>query len=265
MGTKLFGFSRQKSLNYLIALLDQETAEIVALLDGNSITALRTAATTAVAAERMLPPGPIRLGVLGSGAEARTHVRALAAIRPIAELRVFSPSAANRSAFAREFAGELHIEAAAVDEARAAVDGATVVIAATRTTDRKPVLTGSWLAPQTLVLSIGSTLPEQREIDPATIEQAGIIVADMPHEVMNETGCFRDAAAAGIAFSEKFASLNDLVMGKLDERVRAARFPMYRSVGCGLQDIAVAELAFRQAVAAGSAPPLPMAFAAKHD
>ncbi len=265
MGTKLFGFSRSKKLNYLIALLDQEDASMLALLDANAITALRTAATSAVAIDRMAPAGGVTLGVLGSGVEARGHVRAIAALRPIEALRVFSPSAANRDAFAKEFAAELEIDAVAVDTPRAAVEGATMVVGATRSRDGKAVLEGAWLDPQTLVVSIGATLPEQREIDTAAIEQAGVIVADMPAEVMNETGCFRDAAAQNVAYADKFVTLNALAMGQADARLAGARYPMYRSIGCGLQDIAIAELAFRKAVEAGLAIPLPIGFVTKSD
>jgi alanine dehydrogenase len=116
-----------------------------------------------------------------------------------------------------------------------------------------------------LVASIGATLPEHIEIDVAAIERSDLIVADMPGEVMEETGCFRAAHAAGIRFAEKFVSLNDLIAGKADARLGAAKQPMFRSVGASLQDLAVADLAYRAALSRGLAAELPMELSVKAD
>ncbi len=265
MGTKQFCFPRSKTVRYVISLFDQESGALLAFLDARSITALRTAATTAVAIDRMTPPGPAIAAMLGSGGEAQSHVRALAAIRPIKELRVFSPTAANREAFARNFSEELGFPCKAVASAQQAVDGASIVIAATRARDDKPVFAGAWLKPGMLLFSIGATLPEHIEIDVETIKRADLIVADMPGEVMEETGCFQGAHKAGVSFAEKFVSLNELIAGKVDARLAAAKQPMFRSVGASLQDLAVAEIAYRAALARGLATELPMELSLKGD
>ena len=228
MGVKQFGLSRQKRLCYLITLFDQETGDLVALLDGHSITAMRTAR------------------------------RAVQAVRPVAAMTVFSTNPERRAAFARTFADEHGVPCRAVENAREAVRGASIIVGATRTRDRKPVLEGAWLEPGMLTVSIGATLPEQREIDVAAVAQADLIVADNPREIMQETGCFRDAAAAGVRFEDKFVSLTDLMGGRADDRVRASRTPMYRSIGGPLQDLAVAELALEEATRQGLTTDLPM-------
>ncbi len=265
MGTKQFCFPRGRTVRYVITLFDQESGELLALLDGRSITALRTAATTAVAIDRMAAQGPAVVAMLGSGSEAHSHARAVAAVRPIKEMRVFSPTAANREAFARRFTQELGVPVKAAASAKDAVTGATLVVGATRTLDGKPVFESAWLTPEMLVASIGATLPEHIEIDTAAIERCDLIVADMPGEVMEETGCFRAAHAAGIRFEDKFVSLNDLMAGKADDRLRAAQQPMFRSVGASLQDLAVAELAYREALRQGLATELPMELSVKAD
>jgi ornithine cyclodeaminase/alanine dehydrogenase len=265
MGTKQFCFPRGRRVRYMISLFDQQSGELVALCDANTITSWRTGATTAVALDRMAPPGKARVAMLGSGAEAHAHASALAAVRPIERLLVYSPRAERREAFARSAAEELHCECRAVSSPREAVKDATIVIGATRTTDDKPPLEGAAIEPGMLVASIGATLPEHIEVDAAAIDGAEIIVADMPHEVMEETGCFIAAKKQGIAFEHKFASLNDLMLGKVDERIKAARRPMFRSVGQSLQDLAVAELAWREAVRQGLATELPFELAVKSD
>ena len=257
MGTKQFCFPQTRKVRYMISLFDQESGELLALLDANTITAWRTGATTAVAVDRMARPGPLAVAMLGSGAEARSHARAIAAARPVTRMSVFSPNPTRRESFARMVTEELKIPCRIATSARDAVAGADLILGTTRTLDGKPALEGAAIEPGVLVASIGATLPEHLEVDPQAIAQADLIVADIPHEVMEETGCFIAAKKAGVTFADKFISLNELMTGKADARMAAARRPMFRSVGHSLQDLAVAELAWRAAVARGQAVPLP--------
>lgn len=263
MGSKVFGFSRSRNVSYLITLFDQETAEVVALIDGNSITALRTAATSALAIDLMAPKQIGSVAVLGSGSEAKAHIRAAAAVRTFSEVRVFSPTPVNRNKFAAELNADTGIVCHAAASARDAVEGADLVIAAARSHNETPILEGAWLKDGMSVVSIGSTLPEQREIDPQTVEVCDLIVSDMPDEVAEETGDMLAARAAGVEFESKMVSLNDLVRGGCADRVKAARLPMFKSVGAAIQDIAVAELAFRQAASRNIGTRLPISFREK--
>lgn len=262
MGVKQFGLSRQRRLQYLISLFDQETGRIVALLDAGSVTAFRTAATTAVALDRMARPGAATLGMVGSGGEAYTHARAIHAVRPLARLTVFSRNPERRAAFASAFEAETGVSSVAVDSAEAAVRGQDMVIGATNATGTIPIIRGEWLCPDAVLASIGATLPEQCEVDVTVLDQAGLIVADVPEEVL-DTGCSRAAAARGVALEGKIVTLNALVLGQLDARLRECRYPVYRSVGGPLQDIAIATLAFERAVATGAARSLPISFTTK--
>jgi len=257
MGTKQFCFPRARKVRYMITLFDQESGELLALLDANTITAWRTGATTAVAIDRMARPGPLAVAVIGSGAEARSHARAIAAARSVKRMSVFSPNPPRRDSFAQMVTEELKIPCRSAASPRDAIAGADLIIGATRTLDGKPAIEGAAIEPGVLVASIGATLPEHVEVDPEAIASADFIVADIPHEVMEETGCFIAAKKAGVAFAEKFVSLNDLMTGKADGRLAASRRPMFRSVGHSLQDLAVAELAWRAAITRGLAAPLP--------
>ena len=259
MGTKVFGVARERKVSYLVSLFDQETSELVALVDALNITALRTAATSAVAVDAMAKGGALNVGVLGSGAEAQEHLGAIARVRPLKSVRVFSPTAVRREAFAARFSEELKVDCKAVATSREAVEGVDLLVAAARSHDETPIFSGDWLRPGQMVVSIGATLPEQHEIDPRTIEVCDLIVCDMVHEVIEETGDFIDAKKAGVAFDHKMASLNDLIMGKLAGRLASARIPMYKSVGAAIQDITVAEIAYQRAIERKLAVPLPMA------
>lgn len=264
MGAKIFGYGRAKSVSYLIALFEQETGALAALVDANLITAFRTAGTSAVAVDRLAPAGPAALGVLGSGLEAQMHARAIVGIRPIVSMRVYSPTPANREAFAADLGRELGVRCVAVDSAEKAVDGASIVVAAARSHDEKPILRVRWLREGMLVVSIGSTAPEQREIDEDVVAERDLIVCDVCEEVSRETGDMLAASAAGVAFEHKMVSLNELMTGAAADRLAAARRPMFKSIGAAIQDIVVAELVLNRAVAAGLAQATPLGFLMKH-
>jgi ornithine cyclodeaminase/alanine dehydrogenase len=150
-----------------------------------------------------------------------------------------------------------------VDSSDAVVASADLLLAAARSRDETPTFRGAQLRPGMTVVSIGSTLPEQREIDPETIARCDLIVADEPEEVATKTGDCIAAARAGIEFHDKIVSLNALVMGQVQERLAKAEIAMFKSVGAGIQDIAVAELLLDRAVSAGLASPLPIELAIK--
>jgi ornithine cyclodeaminase/alanine dehydrogenase len=265
-GAKLMGMAPTADapgVEYVIVLWDRETSRIAAFVDGHEVTAFRTAATSAAALDRLAPPGPIRLGVLGSGLEATMHVRAFAAVRPIERLVVASPTPVRREAFAAAAARDLGCEALAVADGEAAADGASVVLCAARSHDEQPILYGDWLAPDVTVVSIGSTIPAQREIDHSVVAGSDLIVCDTIDEVVEQTGDMLAAASAGVDVTQHTFSLHDLLAGALDQRLAQARRRLFKSVGGGLQDVVVAEVIVRRALDAGLTTPLPIAFDTK--
>ncbi|EQB03828.1 hypothetical protein L288_14610 [Sphingobium quisquiliarum P25] len=265
-GAKLMGMSATApapGAEYVIVLFDRETSRIAAFVDANMVTAYRTAATTAAALDRIAPAKVDRLAVLGSGLEAAMHVRAIASVRDLSEIAIFSPTPAKREAFAASIQEELGVTATACASPEEAVRESGLVLAAARSQGERPILYGDWLRDGAVVASIGSTVPEQREIDISVIKRADLIVCDMVEEVLEETGDMIAAHEAGIEFHDKSFGLFDLMSGSLDSRVQAARNPMFKSVGGGLQDVVVAGLILTKALEAGLALPLPAAFETK--
>ena len=251
MGTKIIAAAPKAGrVSYLIALFDQATAELVALLDGNSVTGYRTAATSALAADLLAVPGPLAVGLLGSGFEAGKHLRAVAAVRDVAFAWVYSPRAASRERFADELA-DLPFPVEPVTSPEAAVADAALVICAARSHDASPVLLGRWLTPGMTVVSVGSTVPEQREVDAETIARADLLVADALDEVLHDTGDLIAARAAGTDLASRAASLADLVSGAFAGRKDDGQIALYKSVGSAVQDLAVAAMCVRAARAGG--------------
>lgn len=265
-GAKLMGAAMNVddgAVEYVIVLFDRERSRIAGFLDANLITGFRTAATSAAALDKIAPAGPGRLAVIGSGLEASMHTRAFAAVRSLSEIVVFSTTPARREAFAASAEADLGIPARAVGDPREAVANADIVLTAARSHDEKPIMFADWLPERAVVVSIGSTIPQQREIDVSVVERADLIVCDMLDEVLHETGDMLAAKAAGIDVVGRSVSLNDLMNGSVAERLASSRRPMFKSVGSGLQDIIVGELIFDKAVEAGLAVPLPMHFERK--
>ncbi len=246
MGCKLIAASpRARCASYLISLFDARTMALAALIDGNRITGLRTAATAALAVDRLAPHRPLRVGVIGAGFEARGALECLAAVRAVQSVRVFSPTPASRERFAQGFRPALDV--AAVDAPEAAVQSADVVLCAARSCDETPVLRGTWLPAGATVVSLGSTLPEQREVDEQTLARAACIVADMPDEVAHDTGDAIAAAKAGVDLAARLVPLSDLVAGRITPRRHADDIVLYKSVGSALQDIVIAEMLLARA------------------
>jgi ornithine cyclodeaminase/alanine dehydrogenase len=259
--------SPTRGVEYVIVLFDRDTSRIAAFVDANAVTGYRTAATSAAALDRLAPPGPIRVGVLGSGFEASMHVRAFAAVRRLEDVTVFSPTPERREAFAEATTRDLGAPSRAAASAEAAADAfretADVVLAAARSRGEQPILFGASLGPGATVVSIGSTVPEQREIDVSVVERCDTIVCDDVAEVLEQTGDMLAASEAGLSFRDRCFSLHELMCGDLESVRDAAQIRMFKSVGGGLQDVVVAELVLQKAIEAGQAVPLPVSFASK--
>jgi alanine dehydrogenase len=257
MGAKsIAGAMGVRRVSYLISLFDQASAELVALLDGNSITGYRTAATSALAADLLAPPGPLTVSVLGSGFEAKKHVQALAAVRELKSVQVYSPRQESRERCARELA-DLGTAIVAADSPEAAVMGSALVICAARSYDETPILLGRWLDPGSTVVSIGSTVREQREVDADVIARADVVIADVLDEVLHDSGDLIAAREQGIEPTGT-ASLADLVSGRVPGRTGADQIVLYKSVGSAVQDLAVAAMCVGRARAAGLGTTLPI-------
>lgn len=257
VGAKMIAASpRNGCASYLVPLFDGATMALEALMDAASITGLRTAATSALAARQLLLAAQPRIAVIGSGFEARTHLEALAQSGAIGPVEVFSPRESSRAAFCAAMADK-GVAVTAAPSAEAAVAKADLVICAARSRDESPTLRGAWLRPGMTVISIGSTLPEQRELDPEAIARADLIVADMVEEVAHDTGDMIAATAAGVTFADKLTSLSSVVSGAHPGRSSPDQIMLYKSVGAAIQDLTVAAMCVERARALGLGTEIP--------
>lgn len=222
---------------YVVSLYRLQDGELLALLDGQLITDMRTGAASGVAARKVAVETPVSIGVIGSGNQARAQLESLAAVYQIESAAVFSPTAANRGQFAREMGGRLGIPIVAVASAEAAVRGRSVVVAASSARGAEPVLRGEWLESCRLLCAVGNTRRQYAEVDTRCFGDAGLVIVDSPHAV-DEAGDMRAAVEAGVLPESKWKTLAQIASGKI--AVPPTGLVTFKSVGTALQDLALA-------------------------
>jgi ornithine cyclodeaminase/alanine dehydrogenase-like protein (mu-crystallin family) len=217
-------------------LYDPVTLTVTALMDGTALTTLRTPAVSAVAVDHLAVPSARRLVVFGSGPQAWGHVQAIRAVRPVEEVVVV----------ARQRPGAERLAGRITDSGLAAVIGgagdvATADVVVCATTARTPLFDGELLPAHACVVAVGSHEPEARELDDTVLRRAGRVVVEHVAVAMREAGDVIQAVASGAVTEDGLIGLRDLVRLTPD-----GTGGVFKSVGMGWQDLAVAELAHRR-------------------
>ncbi|MDA3625197.1 ornithine cyclodeaminase family protein [Saccharopolyspora sp. WRP15-2] len=226
------------SVSAMLTALDPETGQPVAIMDGRAVTTNRTAGASAVAADALAVDDAGELAVLGSGVQGQAHVRAIARVRPLRTVRMWSPSLERCTAAAEQLSDELSLPVEAVPTAEDAVTGARIV--ATCTLSTEPVVRGDWLAPGCTVLGVGSFEPTRIEVDRAVLRRANAIVLDEPETGVAYGGPVIEAVRAGYCTSADVIALGDVLVGRATARSGPEDIVFYNSVGIGVQDAAAA-------------------------
>jgi alanine dehydrogenase len=232
-----------------IVLLDSSTGELLAVMDGRYITEARTAAVSAVSTRLLARDEAGTLAVLGSGVQARSHVRALARVRNLREVRVWSPSRERRAAFAREMQAETDVPIVPADSARSAVAHADLIVLATAS--REPVLQSEWVDEGAHIAAVGACRPDEREMAGALVARARVFV-DSRTGALAEAGDLVLAMREGLFDTGHIAGeLGTLASGAIAGRQTAGEITLFKSLGMAVEDIAAAHLAYVRATERG--------------
>jgi alanine dehydrogenase len=243
MGFKAMNLTPGLGLRYQVHLYSIESGALLAVMDAQHLTTLRTGATSVVATRRLARPGPAVTAVLGSGVEARAQLEAMIVAGLVQSARVFSPTEANRKRLCEEMRQTYGVEITDVASAEQAVSGAGLVLAAVKSSE--PVLQGRWLAAGTHVNSVGTARRDQREIDVDVFSRSAVVVVDTREGVFAEAG---DAYAARDAIDPRNAlELHELVASPTPKRTSDEQITLFKSVGTGIQDIALAAVIYEHA------------------
>jgi ornithine cyclodeaminase/alanine dehydrogenase len=228
-----------------VLLYDPTNGTLLALMGGNHLTAMRTAAVCGVATKYLARQDAEVLGLFGAGVEGRTQILAIHEVRPLKKVKVFDPVPGKAPALAQEMAATTGIEISAVDDPREAVVNCDIVSATT--SSATPVFEGNWLEDGTHVNAIGSHAPAVQELDSDTVARAKVVV-DSKEAVLAEAGDFIVPIKEG-RFSEDhiYAELGELITGAKQGRSSKSEITLFKSVGLALQDAAAAARTYRLA------------------
>ena len=241
-----------------VLVLEENTGRPLALLDGGELTARRTAAASALAADLLARPGPLDLLVVGTGRVARELARAHPVVRPVRSITVWGRSPERARAVADEIrdewaGGEAPGQAStgvlpgirATTDLREAVERATLISCATLSS--APLVQGEWLRPGAHLDLVGAFSPTMRETDAAAVGRSRVFV-DTRHGARKEGGDLLRAEAEGsFSFDAVAGDLRDLCLGLVPGRQGGREITLFKSVGTALEDLAAARLALRRA------------------
>lgn len=228
-----------------VMLFEVEHGSPIAIFDGSSITAIRTAAVSGAATRALAREDAGDLALLGSGVQASSHLEAMAAVRPLRRVRVWSRNLENALAFAERESERrgLHVEVCAV--ASDAVKGADLIC--TTTAAREPVLHGAWLARGAHVNAVGACFASARELDGEAMRRAKLYV-DCRESTLNEAGDFLLARAEGVIGADHIvAEIGELFDGRSPGRGSKDEITLFESLGIAIEDLAAAHHLHRKA------------------
>jgi ornithine cyclodeaminase/alanine dehydrogenase-like protein (mu-crystallin family) len=197
----------------------------------------------------MARPGADVVGLIGSGFQARTQAEAMAAVRPVREIRIWSRSEEKRRAFAAELSASLPVRVMAARSAEEAIRGAGIVV--TATSSRDPVVEAGWVEPGAHVNAVGSNQPNRRELPASLVRAAGLIAVDSLEQARMESGDL----LLGLEDWSRVVELKDLVGGV---HRKAEDITIFKSNGLAIEDVIAAGSVYERGLSEGAGQSLPV-------
>ena len=219
-------------------------------MDAAEVTAIRTAAVSAVATRALARADAHDLAILGSGVQARTHLEAMLHVRPIKRVRVWSRTPEHAGAFAERESRRHAVEIEPAGSARGAVKGADIIC--TVTASRQPILKGDWIAPGAHINAVGSSVRSARELDATAVQRARLYV-DRRESALAEAGDFLLAKEEGAVGDDHIqGELGEVLLGTVQGRRSAEEITLFKSLGLAVEDLAAAHAILAKATAQGA-------------
>jgi len=234
----------------VVLLSSAQTGEPLALLNASAVTEVRTAAVSAIATGLLARADATELAIIGTGVQARSHLLAIAAVRPLTGIRVAGRDQAKASRFAEAMREHAPVPVTACGSAADAVAGAGIVV--TATSSAEPVLRQDWLAPGTHINAVGACVPQARELDTGTMAAAALFT-DSRESATSEAGDYLLAQAEGAIGPDHIrAEIGEVLVGAAPGRADDAEITVFESLGLAAEDLAAAVLAYRKAAELGA-------------
>ncbi len=244
----------------LVMLFDMDTCNILAIMDDHYISTMRVGATSAVASNFLARKDAKVMALLGAGEQARTQVTAHACVRKLTQVKVYSPTKANREKFAKEVSAQTGIEVVPMNSAEEAIRGSDIVTAATNTVD--PVILGKWIEPGMHLNSIvgGDGFLPRKELDDEAVLKANLIVVGYKAQIfLDKQAEFHDRLERGLVKADDLHELGDLVNGNCRGRQSEKEITFFKNnTGMGIQFAVTARKMYDKAKEKGIGTELPL-------
>lgn len=244
MGLKIYTVSRG-FFRFVVLLFDVDPGNLLAMIEADQLGRLRTGAASGVATKYLSRQDSATVGVIGSGRQAKTQLQAIALVRRVRAVRVYSQTEEHRRAFASEMQKSLGIPIEPVESPEAAASFGDIVV--TATSSREPVLHGDWLRPGTHVNAVGANMHNRREIDDAALRQAAVIAVDSEAQARVEAGDLIQGFDGSPGRWQRVCEMAEIVAGQRPGRSNEAEITLFKSTGIALWDVAVAEAVYQRA------------------
>ena len=216
-----------------VLLHSGETGQLLAVVNASAITAIRTAAVSAVATKLLAREDATSLAIIGAGVQARSHLEAIPLVRSIKDVRVFSRTPGKAEKLVAGMAGGR--VAGSVEEA---VRGADIIV--TATSSKEPILKCEWIEPGTHINAVGSSIATAREIDSATMAASSLFV-DRRESTTHESGDYLFALRDGAIRDDHIrGELGELLTGAAKGRSSRDEITLFKSLGLAVEDLAAA-------------------------
>ena len=244
LGVKTYTVVRG-SYSFQVSLYDAETGGLLCYMQANRLGQLRTGATTGVAVKHLSRKGPLQVGIVGTGGQAPTQLQAVASVRQISGVKVFSRNPERRADFAAQMSDALGVSVSAADTNEDAVRGCDLVIGIAATTE--PVVKGNWLKEGATVIGAGPTTWRVSEVDEETLVRADKLFVDSLDQVSIEAGDISAAVDKGLLNWSQLSELRHAVCGAISGRDNDGQIVYAKLMGTGVADVAAAKLAYDSA------------------
>jgi len=223
-----------------VLLHSGDTGELLLVANASAITAIRTAAVSAVATRLLAREDAKMLAIIGAGVQARTHLEAIPIVRDISEVRIVSRTREKAEAIAKR-----DERVRVVDSVEEAVRGADIIT--TTTSSREPVVKREWIADGAHINAVGSSIATARELDGATLAAASLFV-DRRESTVNESGDYLFALREGaIAEGHIRGEIGEILIGNTKGRTSRGEITLFKSLGLAVEDLASAAFLYEKA------------------
>ena len=237
IGFKAYTTSRQGA-RFHVTLYDGKSGVMTAILEADLLGQFRTGAASGVATKKLARADATTIGCFGTGKQARTQLLAVCKVRAIKKCHVFGSDPERRKAFASRLAQETGVEVVPVEKPEDAAKGLDIIITATKA--REPVLSGAWLSDGQHLNLIGSNFLAKAEADVEVFRRATLVVTDNKEQAKLEAGDFVAALTTGVLHWADVRELAPVLVGRYPGRETPRDVTVFKSLGLGIEDIALA-------------------------